>query len=114
MIPRKKLNTRISNSDVTRDPATGETILGTFTNGTIKASVHPVSVNELQLLPEGKREAAQYKIITSSKLNTSLENNGSSDEVQINSNWYEIIMALPWQNNIINHNVYVLQGKTDK
>ena len=50
MVPRKILNIKQSNSDVTRDPETGETIQGTFTTGTIKASVHPTSVKELQLL----------------------------------------------------------------
>ena len=83
----------------------GQKTEGAETDINFTASVQPLRPNELQALPEGKRESATFRLYTDFALRTTVRGSGgtSADRVQINGEWYEIIAVDVWQNNVINH-----------
>ena len=78
----------------------------TATTSTFTASVQPLSGEELQSLPEERRNKKTYKLYTSTKLET--VNSQNPDRVIIYTETYEVFRVDIWQNNIINHyEIYV-------
>jgi len=72
---------------------------------TIKASLQPMTGEDLEALPEGKRAEAGYWIFTSTKLKT-VQTDGSDqnpDIVVIFEEEFEAVTLKRWRNNIINH-----------
>ena len=90
------------------------TISGAYTNGVweaiqqtvsvIKASVQPVTPEEMQMVPENRRHDAKYSLYTSTRLRAANADLGlNADIVYLNDRPFEIIGADYWQNGIINH-----------
>ena len=104
MIPKKTLSLkRFAAGDYSA--TTGDWVEGAEdTSENIEASVQPLRGKEMELLPEGRRESQAYKLYTGTQLftvKTSPTNN--PDQIQIDSNWFEVLIVEPWQNTIINH-----------
>ena len=83
---------------------TTETYSGVFT---IHSSVQPAKNNEIQSLPEGRREREAYTLYSSDDL-VSLKESKNPDQVLLYGDWYEVTSKQKWNNNIINHNKYVV------
>jgi len=69
----------------------------------IQASVQPATTEDLQSLPEGRRQLGAYKLYTDTQLQSVLENANNPDIVVINGEDYEVAQVEPWQNGIVNH-----------
>jgi hypothetical protein len=69
------------------------------------ASVQPLTNKELVALPEGQRERARFKLYTSFQLLTVVRGDSghAADQVQIESEWYEITQVGIWKNDVIPH-----------
>lgn len=63
---------------------------------TIRTSVQPASSKDLELLPEGRREEAAYRLFTKSEL-------VNGDILSIFGIDHEILQVSIWQNGIIPH-----------
>lgn len=109
-----------------RKPLTIRRVAGAYDNGRwvegsaiefdIDASVQPVkslSENEMQSIPEARRQSGMFRIYTSTELLTSGVNK-TPDRALINNAEYEVFIGNPWQNNVINHYKYVLVKKEDQ
>lgn len=100
MIPRKPM--------ILKRPATPGTYNGdgvyipaaNAADETIYASVQPIG-DELERLPEGRREKSAYKIFTDTLLRTAKEKN--ADVLEYKGIQYQVHLIEPWQNDIINH-----------
>lgn len=69
-----------------------------------RASIQPLSTNEVLSLPEGKREREAYRLYTDFQLRAADEANGTApDHVTIDGKLFEVIAVHRWQNNLINH-----------
>ena len=91
--------------------AVGSYIKGVFTEGaasteTIRASVQPASPNDLQSLPEGRRNSKAYRLYTDTRLR--LVTTSNPDKVVLFGEDYEVTTEEIWQNNIINHYKYIV------
>lgn len=95
--------------DVTvKRPAAGSYVNGVWVEGAqstliIKASVQPATAEEMESLPEARRNLGVYKLYTDTQLQNLLENANNPDIVVIGGHDYEIMRCEPWQNNIVNH-----------
>jgi hypothetical protein len=67
----------------------------------IQASVQPVRGDEMQTLPEGRRDSQAVKLYTSTKLQTVDDDN--PDILEAFDADFEIISVEPWQSDVINH-----------
>lgn len=71
---------------------------------TITASVQPTKPDEMQLLPEGRRDSESFRLYTSTRLLTATDDTKkNADTVSINGFDYEVLYCATWQNNVINH-----------
>ena len=76
----------------------------------IQASVQPANGEALQALPEAQRDLETYTLYTETALNVSSQDLGTTaDIVTINGVRFVVQKKAPWQNNIINHNAYLVQ-----
>lgn len=109
-----------------RKPLTIKRVAGAYDQGrwtegadiefTINASRQPVkslSDNEMQSIPEARRQSGMFRIYTSTELLTSGVNK-IPDRAIINGAEYEIFISNPWQNDVINHYKYILVKKEDQ
>ena len=87
----------------------GKWVEGSESSFTIKASVQPLSEEELQAMPEGRRTRETYRIFCDDVLNTVEAQN--PDEVVFGGERYEVYSAGKWQNQIINHYTYTISRK---
>ena len=74
-----------------------------------KASLQPVTANEMQTLPEGRRDRTTYKAYTKTDLKTVSIGEQISDIVLDGSERYEVVAAMRWRNGLINHTKLLLQ-----
>ena len=100
---RKKLTARNAN---------GQRVKGRWQESTgtpfeILASVQPTTPNEIESLPENRRESISYTLYSRDDL-VSLGENENPDQVQIEDAWYEVTVKNTWKNGLINHNQYVV------
>jgi hypothetical protein len=70
---------------------------------TIKASVQPLSANELQTLDEGRRSQTVYRLISKTPLTSVVINEQNPDLVRIGNVDFEVFQCDPWQNGLCNH-----------
>jgi len=83
---------------------------GTETSFVITASVQPATGEALQALPEGQRNLETYAIYTDSELKVAGEAPASQgDQLLINGRRFEVQSQRDWQNNVVNHRVYLAQ-----
>jgi len=94
---------------------------GVYTNGrwvegspaeiVILASVQPAQLKDvskiIELLPEGRRNSVIFQLYTNAKLNTT-ENTENPDKAVIDGKEFEVTMEATWQNNVINHYLYIV------
>ena len=77
---------------------------GTPTALTITASVQPLTADEMQLLPEGRRADESFRLYTDTRLLTANRvTNKNADIITIDGTRYEVLSCETWQNTIINH-----------
>ena len=87
---------------------------GSYTDSTITASIQPLTGEDMQELPEGRRLSEAFKMYTSTPVMTVQEagSNQNADRVVFNSKEYEVHEVNPWQNNsnftIVNHYKYLI------
>lgn len=86
-------------------------VKGTPVDIVLKASLQPLSAEELKQLPEGRRTDQTYKMYSSVKLRTVEADN--PDYTTINGNKFEVIQVSPSQNDIINHYKIII-GKVNE
>ena len=92
----------------------GRWVQGTPTDSTITASIQPVTGEEMQSLPEGRRDSEHYKMFTSTLIET-VQGSGTdlnADRVLFFSKEFEVYRVEPWQNNsnfgVVNHYAYIV------
>lgn len=92
---------------------------GTYVNGRwiettetlipITASIQPTTGEEMQMVPEARRNAKTYKLFTSFPVRTVETLN--PDQIEIFGERYELMQVSPWQNNanftIVNHYKFI-------
>lgn len=75
----------------------------------IKGTLQPLSPEEIQLLPEGRRTSESYNIFSKSKLNVSnIETQTNADYVLLDGIEFEVLSCAEWKNNLIKHNHIVI------
>lgn len=86
----------------------GYWVEGTESSITIKASVQPLRMDEVEVLPEGKRSSSAVKIYSDTKLFPAKQANETSEAVsadilQYDSSTWEIVACTPYQSGVIPH-----------
>jgi len=84
----------------------GEYVEGGTSVINFKASVQPLKPNEMQLLPEGRRESEAFRLYTDFQLKTVRTESGSelnADNVTIDGENFEVLSVAKWKNNVLNH-----------
>lgn len=73
----------------------------TFSNSpesmVITASIQPTTGEDMQMVPEARRDQKTYKLYTSTYVRTVEQQN--PDQIVIFNQRYELMQVLPWQNN---------------
>lgn len=77
----------------------GRWVEGSYVDSTITASIQPLVGEELQMLPEDRREQESYKMYTSTIVQTITTAN--PDQVLFRGKKFEVIQVFPWQNTSI-------------
>jgi hypothetical protein len=73
---------------------------------TIQAGVQEVTPQELALLDEGKRTKKSAYLITNSELRLATQTT-KADQVEIDSEWYEVESKAKCASDVINHMEYI-------
>lgn len=90
-----------------------EWVDGTETEINFTATVQPLSNGvEMDVIPEGRRTNATYRLYTDTYLNTVKDDN--PDEVDIMGERFEVFARADWQNGLINHYKYIITKKVGK
>jgi len=90
----------------------GVWVEGSPTDSTITASIQPITGEEMQELPEARRESETYNMYTSTTILTVQQagSNQNPDRVLFFGKEFEVFDVRPWQNNtnftIVNHYRY--------
>lgn len=104
---------------VTRGAA-GQYVDGIWQSGsessfTIQASVQPTTPNDVQLLPEGKRDRLAYTLYSDTSLRIANDNTQEpGDIVTIDGDSFEAMARRPWQNSIIDHHVTIVVKEAEQ
>jgi len=81
----------------------------TNTPFTLNGSIQESTPAELSSIVESRRlQGGIYSLITFDTLLT-IDNDVNSDIIEYDSSTYEVVTKAKWQNNLINHNVYLIQ-----
>lgn len=72
-------------------------------NFTIKASVHALSSQDVELFPEGFRDQMGYVLYTNTELKTSIPGIKNPDIVKIDNSKYQVVRVEHWGNTILAH-----------
>lgn len=112
LIPRQTLTvTRESGGTFTN----GKWVPGTPSTFTIDASIQPLNMRELELLPEGRRASGEsYKLYTDYVDDLLTVTDETPDVVSIYSEDFEVFGKEVWGNGLINHKKYIVTRKTTK
>jgi hypothetical protein len=91
----------------------GQYVSGVWIEGetetlTVHVSVQPTSPEDMQSLPEGRRERKAYTLFGDARLR-SVEDGANPDRVEIAGHEYEVVTSSEWRNGIINHNRSIVQ-----
>lgn len=82
----------------------GVWVPGVTLSHTVLTSVQPAGKNDLEMLPEGRRQARSFVLYTSRPLRGADDaGDVQPDRVKIAREWYEVVRVEPWRNNLINH-----------
>lgn len=92
----------------------GDYVEGAETSFTIKGSCQNTRPEDVEYLPENRRNnGATYRIYTDDVLNT-IEGSDNPDQVELFGERFELSQSEQWVNNIINHNKYLAVRVTNK
>jgi len=80
------------------------------------ASVQPTKPKEMEMLPEGRRNAGEsYRLYGNNQpILLTVKNNENPDLVNIYGNDFEVFSGEHWKNGLINHSKYIVVRKTAK
>ncbi|TQE99496.1 MAG: hypothetical protein FKY71_08295 [Spiribacter salinus] len=98
----------------------GEYVNGIWTPGgitpfTVQASVQPASPEDMERLPEGRRDRQSFMLYSDLALRAADDNTGvNADVVEIDGADYQVQMTAPWQNGVIPHNVALVTRKVEQ
>lgn len=99
---REPLTVRRPDSAVTYVDGIGQP--SSTSNVDITASVQPLRPNEMELLPEGRRDSEAFRLYTATELLPADEKTGrDADIVEYNGKDYEVLSCARWQNRVIPH-----------
>jgi hypothetical protein len=73
----------------------------------IRASVQPTAPNDVEHLPEGRREQKSYTLFTNSEV-IGLGTSQNSDKFEIFGELFEAVKVEQWANNLINHYMVIV------
>ena len=83
---------------------------GIYTDMPITSSIQPMKGEEMQELPEGRRESEGYRLFTSALIHTVTDVN--PDLVLFLGKTFEVVQVLPWQNSqalgLVHHYQYIV------
>ncbi len=83
---------------------------GTYTDTSITSSIQPMKGEEMQELPEARRDSEGYKLFTSTLINTITAVN--PDLIFFFGKTFEVVQVFPWQNaaamGLVNHYKYIV------
>jgi len=85
----------------------GHWVEGKQSSFTFMASIQPAGKNDMESLPEGRRNSKVYRLYTDTKL-VALAVGQNPDLVTLFSEVYEVVSEFPWRNNVINHYKYLV------
>ena len=86
----------------------GVATLGTPVVSTFQGSVQPMSGKEINSLPVGREDTGKVKIYSDTILPVSVKDGDDSGAIVIwQSQKWEVIFELKYQNNLINHYKYI-------
>jgi len=101
MIPRRPLTvTRYEPGAYDND--TGLWVEGETETFTASYSVQPTSPDDMQALPEGRREQRAYTLIGDTPLR-SVQATTNPDKVEVDGEKYEVSAVQEWRNSIVPH-----------
>jgi|GEM_PF-1730130 len=92
----------------------GRWVEGAYVDSEITASIQPLTGEDMQELPEARRESEGYNMYTSTQVRTVQEagSNQNADRVLFFGKEFEVHQVRPWQNNtnftIVNHYRYFI------
>lgn len=89
----------------------GHFVEGITTESTIQASLQALKPEDIQQLPEGRRNSKIFFLFTDTKLN--LVTSANPDLIVVNSENYEVDKEEAWQNGVINHYKYLIVKEND-
>lgn len=82
----------------------GEWVDGETEAISLEGSKQPLRPDEIQILPEGRREFQAYKIYTDFQLQISDKTTGiNADILAINGEAFEVISVEPFQSDVVSH-----------
>lgn len=82
----------------------GKAQVGATSNVSITTSVQPLKADEMELLPEGRRDSEAFRLYTSTELFPADETTGkNADVVVYNGKDYEVLSCARWQNRVVPH-----------
>lgn len=90
----------------------GKWVEGSDTDVVIKASIQPLTPEEMQELPEGRRSDEAFKMYTKTKLFTITDQN--PEYVWINGFRFEVISVGKYQSKVISHYKVIVAKKADE
>ena len=94
---------------VTRDGGEGEWVNGIWQPGapttlTARCSVQPSNQNDMEMLPEGRRDRQAFTLYGRTELKMADDNaETNADRVEIYGDMFEVTHVERWTNGIINH-----------
>jgi predicted nucleotidyltransferase len=89
----------------------GQWVPGNDVDIIIKASLQPMSPEEMDKLPEGRRTNETFKLYTKTRLYTVTDEN--PDYLLIDGIGYEVVSVGKYQSDVINHYKVFIQRKAD-
>ncbi len=81
----------------------GVWVAGAESEMVILASVQPMRPDEMESLPEGRRDKQAVKIYTSTELFTVRGDNTSPDQMAYRGDTFEVVSVAPYQSGVISH-----------
>lgn len=88
---------------------------GGSTTLNVQASVQPTSPEDMERLPEGRRDRQSFTLYSDQPLQEASDSAGTNaDVVEIFGAEYQVQMSAPWQNGAINHNTAIVTKKAEQ
>lgn len=90
-------------------PASGSYVNGLWvadaadSSVSITGSVQPATTEDMQSLPENRRQLGAYRVYSDTQFQSLLENEKNPDIIVIDGEDYEVARVWPWKNGLINH-----------